>query len=102
VALVIAASRRQNAWLALFALLLVLLNALPFFIFESPVPAGFLAIYDLPIRVMGRGAWIVLLPALIPGTAFVYTLITLLGEHGRPVVAKETSIAAGVLSNKAD
>jgi len=84
-ALVATASRRHVAWFALFALLLALLHVLPQFIFQPPV--SFLALFGAPLEVAGQYAWVFLLPALIPGVAFVYTLIAQDGCHA---VAKET------------
>jgi hypothetical protein len=39
------------------------------------------------LELAGQYAWVFLLPALIPGVAFVYTLIA---QDGRHAVAKET------------
>jgi hypothetical protein len=85
VALVVTASRQHIAWFALFALLVALLHVLPQFLFQPPV--SFLALFAAPLELFGRHAWVVLLPALIPGMTVVYTLIA---EGGRPVVAAAT------------
>jgi hypothetical protein len=84
-ALVATASRRRVAWFALFALLVTLLHVLPQIIFQPPV--NFLALFEAPPELAGQYAWILLLPALIPGMAFVYTLIARDDYHA---VAKET------------
>jgi hypothetical protein len=84
-ALVATASRQHAAWFALFALLVTLLHVLPQFIFQPPV--SFLALFEAPLELAGQYAWVFLLPALIPGVAFVYTLIA---QDGRHAVAKET------------
>jgi hypothetical protein len=86
-ALVATASRRHVAWFALFALLLALLHVLPLLIFRTPPYPNFLALFAAPLELFGRNAWVILLPALIPGMTFVYTLVA---EDGRLVVAKET------------
>ena len=84
-ALVATASRRHVAWFALFALLVTLLHVLPQVIFQPPV--NFLALFEAPPELAGQYAWVFLLPALIPGVAFVYTLIA---QDGRRAVTKET------------
>lgn len=99
-ALVATARRRHIAGFALFALLLVLLNVLPFFIFRPSV--DFLALFEAPLELAGQGAWVFLLPALIPGIAFGYTLITIHSEGDHPVVAKATPSIASIVSHKED
>jgi hypothetical protein len=84
-ALVATASRRRVGWFALFALLVTLLHVLPQVIFQPPV--SFLALFEFPPELAGQYAWVFLLPALIPGMAFVYTLIARNNHHA---VAKET------------
>ena len=86
VALVATASRRHFAWCALFALLLVLLHVLPTFIFWTPPYPDFLAIFAAPMELFGQKAWVILLPALIPGTAYAYALIA---GDSRPAVTEE-------------
>lgn len=85
-ALATTAMRRQFGWFALFALLLVLLNLLPLLVFQTsmgfPYP-NFLSIFELP-RGNGPLAWIVVLPALLPGSACVYTFIA---TYRHPIVA---------------
>jgi hypothetical protein len=72
-ALVATVSRRQIAWCVLFALLLALLHVLPLLIFRpSPSYPDFLALFEAPPVIFGRYIWVVLLPALIPGLAFIY------------------------------
>jgi hypothetical protein len=89
-ALMVTASRRQIAWCGLFALLVALLHVLPVLFFQSllkfpnSVYPDFLSLFAVPL---GPRAWVVLLPALIPGVAFIYTLMV---QDGRPMVAVAT------------
>jgi len=85
-ALMATASRRHVAWFALFALLVALLHLLPLVIFKTP--ATFLTVFQVPVVLFAQGAWVVLLPALLPGIAYVYTLIV---ADGTPLVASVTS-----------
>ena len=95
-ALVVAASRRQIAWCALFALLLVLLHVLPVLIFRALIISrilvypNFLDLYAAPSGVFGRYWWTVLLPALIPGAAFIYAGKVLAAAQSGPAVADLT------------
>lgn len=82
-ALVVTASRREFAWFTLFALLVALLHVLPLLIFQTPPYPTFLALFEAPPELLGSRTWVLLLPALLPGAAFIYTLIT---QESRPVV----------------
>jgi hypothetical protein len=83
-ALVATASHRQFVWFALFALLLGLLHVLTLIIFQPF--ADVLTLFEVPMGLLGRFAWVVLLPALIPGTALAYTIVC---GDGRRVVAEQ-------------
>lgn len=72
-ALVATASRRQADWFALFAALLALLHVVPLFLFRGP--ASFLTLSVMPPFAIGQVGWLVLLPALTPAAAFIYTLV---------------------------
>jgi hypothetical protein len=95
-ALVVAASRRQIAWCALFALFLVLLQVLPALVFQAMfisrafVFPNFLDLVAAPPGVLGSFRWVVLLPALLPGAAFIYAAKVVAAEEGGPTVADLT------------
>jgi hypothetical protein len=78
-ALVVTAIRRQILWFALFALLLVLLHMVTLLVFRPP--ANTLGLFSAPLELLGQHAWITLTPALIPGAAFIYTLVAIDGRH---------------------
>jgi len=95
-AVVVAASRRQIAWCVLFALLLALLHVLPVLIFReltvfrTVAYPNFLDLYAAPPEVFGANAWLILLPALIPGKAFIYARMVQDGEDRGPELADVT------------
>jgi hypothetical protein len=81
-ALVLAAIRRQFLWIALFTVLLALLPIVALLILQPPVSAFslFFVLFSAP-ELFGRYAWMTLTPALIPGAAFIYTLVAADGSH---------------------
>lgn len=95
-ALAVAMSRRQIAWSALFASLLVLLQILPPLILYARTIAqnfaypNFLDLFAAPPGVFGRYSWAALLPALIPGVAFIYAAKVLAAEQSDRVFADVT------------
>jgi hypothetical protein len=95
-ALVVTASRRQIAWCVLFALLLALLHVPPLLLFRpSPVYPDFLALFTAPMVLFGRYTWVVLLLALIPALAFIYTLRVRAGRlapRAPPAVEEQGSL----------
>src|SRR5260221_6037685 len=78
-ALMATASRRHVAWLALVALLVALLHLLPLVIFKTP--ATFLTVFQVPVVLFAQGAWVVLLPALLPASPTCPHSLSLMGRH---------------------
>lgn len=80
---VLAVIRRQILWGALFALLLALLPMVSLLTLQPPVSAFalFFLLFSAPVELFGHYAWIALTPALIPGVAFIYTLVAADGRH---------------------